>query len=259
MENRYRLPKGLAHSLNPNHFVPTTLPSTNDEQASGELYSLWRTIPEGHKWHHYFRTYTEALDRLGNTPIRMLEIGVYKGSSAKMWNQFLPAGSIFVGIDIEPECSKYENISDNLFIRIGDQSDPEFLAGIVDEFGRFDFILDDGSHRCSHMIASFNYLFLTGLNSPGVYLVEDTHTNFWEEFRDQNYSFIDLAKDLVDFMHFHYINIPHEIFFRKDHKRRVGSASVPRIAAEIDEIQFRDSLVVIQKRTKTALPISEHL
>ena len=213
----------------------------------------------GHKWHHYFRTYTEALDRLGGAPIRMLEIGVYKGSSAKMWSQFLPAGSVFVGIDINPDCSKHENIDNSLFIRIGDQSDPEFLASVVDEFGPFNFILDDGSHRCSHMIASFDYLFLNGLNSPGVYLVEDTHTNFWNEFRGQNYSFVDLAKDLVDLIHSHYFNNPGDLYFQKGHEMRVGSASVPRIATEVDEIQFKDSLVVIHKRTKTALPISEHL
>jgi len=189
----------------------------------------------------------------------MLEIGVYKGGSARMWRQYLHPQSIIVGLDINPACKAYEDQNKNLFIRIGDQADPEFLGKVVDEFGPFDLILDDGSHICSHMIASFNHLFLDGLTSPGVYLVEDTHTNFWESDRDQRYSFTDLSKDLVDLMHYHYFKNQSEALFLKDDPARVASISVPRISAEIEEIQFRDSLIIIHKKTRCSPPLSEHL
>lgn len=257
--NRYRPPKGAARHLDPVFFAPTFLPSDDAEQASGSLYDLWRSIPEGHKWHHYFSTYAEVVSRLGKEPVVMLEIGVFRGGSAKMWSRFLPPGSTIVGIDINPDCAKYEDQDSNLFIRIGDQSDTAFLASIVEEFGPFDLILDDGSHRSSHMIASFNHLFLGALCSPGIYLAEDTHAAYWHSFRDQDYSFIDLAKDLVDLIHAHYFDKQSEIFFRKGHSSRAGTIEVPRIASEIDRIDFRDSLIVIYKQAKVRLPISEQL
>ena len=72
------------------------------------------------------------------------------------------------------------------------------LQGVVEEFGPFDLIIDDGSHIASHMLASFNYLFLEGLNDAGIYFVEDTHSNYFQSHRDTEFSFMDMAKSLVD-------------------------------------------------------------
>ena len=176
-----------------------------------------------------------------------------------MWREYLPTESIIVGIDIDPSCKQFEKEDENLYVRIGDQSNRAFLEDVVAEFGPFDFILDDGSHMCSHMIASFRHLFLAGLKEKGVYLVEDTHSNFWPSHRDTDYSFIDLAKDLVDMMHAHYWTNHSELNFRKDHRQQVGEAVVPRICSEIREIRFEDSLVTIYKTNHENLPLSVHL
>jgi hypothetical protein len=42
-------------------------------------------------------------------------------------------------------------------------------------------VLDDGSHVMSHINASFTVLY-PGLNRNGVYLVEDLHTAYWDEY-----------------------------------------------------------------------------
>jgi hypothetical protein len=258
--NAYWLPDALSRHLGPAHFAPAQLSiSGKAEQPGGRLHAIWRDIPGGHKWLHYFDTYEDVLSKFGGRPIRMLEIGVYRGGSIRMWREFLPPGSLIVGIDIDPKCKAFEEPARNVFIRIGDQSDPRFLADVVREFGPFDLILDDGSHVCSHMITSFNHLFLDGLKSPGIYLAEDTHANFWPDYRDQPYSFIDLAKDLADLMHSHYFAHHREQHFRISHPDRVPTIAVPRLAAEIDEIRFRDSLVVIERKTRTAPPVVEHL
>ena len=258
---KYSPPKGPSQYLDPEYFSPTSLEiSTADsEHPTERLYSIWRDIPGGHKWRHYFQTYESVMSKFEGRPLRMLEIGVYNGGSARMWQRFLHPGSVVVGLDIDPACKAIEDPGKNLFIRIGDQSDPAVLGGLVEEFGPFDFILDDGSHLCSHMIASFCHLFLDGLKSPGVYLAEDTHSNFWDKQRDQGYSFVDLSKDLVDLMHAHYFRNQRELLFRKDHPERLRTLSVPRIAAEIEEIQFRDSLVIIHKTKKGSPPFTEHL
>ena len=190
-------------------------------------------IPGGHKWLHYFEAYQEVFDLLRSRPIRMLEIGVYHGASLAMWRRYLHPDSVIVGIDIDPTCARFEAADRHLHVRIGSQADPVFLAGVVTEFGPFDVILDDGSHVCSHMITSFDELFLAGLRDDGLYIAEDTHTNFWPEFRDQPYSFIDLCKDLVDYMHWHHIVMPHEINYRLGLvDDRPGSLSAPHLGAD---------------------------
>jgi hypothetical protein len=258
--NAYRPPTAPARHLSPAHLAPIQLSvRSDDEKPHGTLHAIWQHVPGGHKWHHYFETYEEVFAQLGNRPIRLLEIGVYRGGSSRMWRSYLPPESIIVGLDIDPECKAFEEPERNLFIRIGDQSDPRFLAEVIREFGQFDLIIDDGSHLCSHMIASFNHLFLTGLKNPGIYLAEDTHANFWHTHRDQRYSFVDLAKDLVDVMHSHYVGNESERKFRLNEPARMSEIVVPKIAAEIDEIRFRDSLVVIRRKTRAAPPVSEHL
>lgn len=247
--------------LSRDFFAPVSWDSSDqyEEVFANRLYEIWREIPGGHKWIHYFDTYQAVLSRFADQPIRMLEIGVYKGGSLRMWRNSLTPESLVVGIDIDPSCQQYERPEENLFVRIGDQSSESFLSELVQEFGPFDIIVDDGSHICSHMIASFNYLFFSGLKDPGIYLVEDTHSNFWEGHRDQKYSFIDLCKDLVDFMHAHYWDNQSELAFRLNHAERKETITVPRVCLEIDEIRFQDSLVTIFKNRKSKTPISVHL
>jgi len=230
-----------------------------DRAPEGEMYRTWRAIAGAHKWHHYFATYERVRAGFEGRPIRMLEIGVYKGASIRMWREVLHPEAIVVGVDIDEQCAQFEDAAQRLHIRIGDQSDATFLRAVVEEFGPFDFILDDGSHVCSHMIASFGVLFMEGLVDHGVYLLEDTHTNFWPSHRDQAYSFVDFAKDLVDVMHWHYFDNTFETRFRLGGQRRVAQVTVPAIAAQIDSVEFGDSLIVVRKKPIETLPISEHL
>ena len=255
---RYRPPRPLLRHLGAENLSTVTLRRADGEAALGPLYSTWKTIPGGHKWHHYFEIYESVFRTMGDRPIRMLEIGVNRGGSSKLWKRSLPNGSIYVGIDINPECKAHEDVDQNVFIRIGDQSDAEFLSDVADEFGPFDLILDDGSHVCSHMIASFRHLFLPHLRSPGIYMAEDTHSNFWPNFRDQRYSFLDFSKDLVDLMHAHYFDNASETCFRKSHENRVEATNVPKLAASIKDVRFFDSIVVIHKNDRSALPLSEY-
>ena len=109
------------------------------------------------------------------------------------------------------------------------------------------------------MIRSFDYLFLNGLTPSGVYIAEDTHSNLWLDYRDQLYSFLDLCKDLVDLSHAHYFNNLRVPAFTLGSPDRVKEISVSRIGAQIEEIRFLDSIVVIQRRSNRPLPTTEHL
>lgn len=233
--------------------------SENIDIPSGDLYGYWRNIPGAHKWHHYFSIYEKIFNVHRSRPIRVLEIGVYKGASVKMWKEYFHKETVIVGVDINANCSQFEDSESNLFIRIGSQDDNEFMKNVIDEFGKFDIIIDDGSHITSHMIASFNYLFENGLNNDGIYFVEDTHSNYWESYRNSEFSFVDLAKSTIDIMHSHYTLGKNEPDYRLGSEERIKSFNVPKLAKMIEEIRFFDSIIVFYKRYPKTVPVSEHL
>ncbi|MBF0159405.1 MAG: SEL1-like repeat protein [Magnetococcales bacterium] len=115
-----------------------------------------------------------------------------------MWKRYLGPHATIVGIDINPMCRYFEE--DQVFVRIGSQSDTAFLQAVLDEFGTPDIILDDGSHMQSHVMASFNFLYHK-LSNNGIYMVEDLHTAYWTEYEGglrSPSSFMELCKKLLD-------------------------------------------------------------
>ncbi len=115
-----------------------------------------------------------------------------------MWKRYLGPHAKIIGVDIDPGCKALEE--DQIEIRIGNQSDPHFLQSIVDEFGPFDVVLDDGSHRMEDVRASFNFLY-DHVCRNGIYLVEDLHTAYWDEYGGglrRPGTFIEHCKDLID-------------------------------------------------------------
>ena len=165
--------------------------------------SLWseflsnqhRTI---HKWKHYFPAYEAHFSRYVNRPFLFLEIGCGRGGSAQMWKRYFGPHAQIVGLDINPECTKFEE--DQIAIRIGSQSDTGFLQSVLDEFGTPQIVLDDGSHRMSDVVETFKFLY--GRTAPdGVYMVEDLHTAYWDEYGGgvgREGSFMELCKQLID-------------------------------------------------------------
>lgn len=152
---------------------------------------------------HYFPLYERHLAKYVNSSVIMYEIGVDKGGSLEMWKKYLGPHAVIVGLDIDPECKQYEDdINGQCRVRIGDQGDTVFLQSVVDEFGPPDVVLDDGSHMVEDQIASFDFLYPL-LRNNGTYIVEDLHTNYWEDFHGTTEigtgkTFIDKAKSFVD-------------------------------------------------------------
>ncbi len=257
--HRYKAPTGPSTALGKQHFESVRRVCGSElDRPGGGVYEQWASVPGGHKWLHYFEVYDELLSGWRAKPLRMLEIGVYRGASLETWRKSLPPGSIVVGIDIDPRCRQFDRPAENVHVRIGSQTDGAFLAEVNREFGPFDLILDDGSHVCSHMIASFDHLFLPALRDNGLYIAEDTQTNYWPEYRDQAYSFVDLCKDLVDVMHSHYAQAHGEPAYRIGHAAQVEALDVPRLSAQIRDISFRDSIIAIRKKPIGRLPASIH-
>ena len=165
--------------------------------------SLWSSFLTNdgriiHKWKHYFPAYEAHFSRFRNRPVLVLEIGVFRGGSLQMWKNFLGPHAQIVGIDIDPQCATYEE--DQVHVRIGDQADPRFLASVIDEFGKPDIVIDDGSHMMSDVSASFDFLY-PRMADDGVYFVEDMHTSYWPTYGGglrKADTFIEQAKNLID-------------------------------------------------------------
>lgn len=187
------------------------------------------------KWHHYLAIYGRHLqDKKSLRPLRVLEIGVQNGGSLQMWRKYFgPAATIF-GIDIDPICKGFEE--DGCQIRIGDQSDPKFIAGVIDEMGGVDVIIDDGSHIASHQLATFQTAFPL-LADGGLYIVEDLHTSYWDGWEGgllRKGTFIEHIKAIVDQMHGWYF----------------PNADPMGIKASVTGLHLYDSIAVIDKGAK---------
>jgi hypothetical protein len=115
-----------------------------------------------------------------------------------MWKRFLGSYATIVGVDIDPTAKNYEE--HQIEVRIGDQSDLAFLQSLIDEFGAFDIVLDDGSHMASHMVTTFEFLY-PKISPTGLYMVEDLHANYSARFEggyQRPGTFVELCKTLLD-------------------------------------------------------------
>jgi SAM-dependent methyltransferase len=154
-----------------------------------------------HKWMHYFEIYHRHFEPFRDRPVTVLEFGVYHGGSLQMWKHYFGPEARIVGVDINPACKELEE--DRIEVVIGDQEDREFLAALRDRLGPVEIVIDDGGHTMAQQIATFEEMF-KAVRAGGVYLVEDLHTSYWEEYGGGYRaagSFIEYAKDLVDQLH----------------------------------------------------------
>lgn len=128
----------------------------------------------------YTDIYDKYLNNLRDCSFNFLEIGVRDGSSLRMWSEYFPKAQI-IGIDIDPECKRYE--AENIKIEIGPQEDELFLKSLIEKYQKFKIILDDGSHINDLTIKSFEILqpFVTDF-----YIIEDL-SNSYEDLTTQIY------------------------------------------------------------------------
>jgi len=184
-----------------------------------------------HKWYQYFPAYEAHFQRFRNRHITIFEIGVGEGGSLDLWRAYFGPFATIVGIDIYPRCKQLEG--EQIHIRIGSQTDLQFLGSIIEEFGAPDIVIDDGSHLQPHINATFDFLY-PKVAKNGVYLVEDLHAAYWSDHGGgllRAGSFIETAKGYVDKMHADYI----------------GGAPIRTPAGDrTASIHFYDSVVVFE-------------
>lgn len=163
------------------------------------------------KWIHYFPIYERHLSRYRGLPVRVLEIGVYRGGGLDLLRHFLGPDASLVGIDID-EAARTATGGRHP-VEIGDQADPEFLRRVSETHGPFDIVIDDGGHTMRQQITSAETLFPL-LNEDATYLVEDCHTSYWPEYEDSGNagrSFIEWVKLRVDDLNAYHYSLAQEL------------------------------------------------
>jgi len=195
------------------------------------------------KWSHYFDIYERHFSQyVGKKPV-VVEVGICRGGSAEMWQKYFGEGATIVGIDVDPNAFKPEHQTPGCVQVNGDQGDPAFWDKFLQDYPEIDVFLDDGSHRVDHQILTLQKVW-PHIKKGGVYMCEDTHTNYWPEYGGSlkaPSTFLNYSKLITDTMNSAYFKgldqHPDNMKFAEFYQNVVG-------------MHYYDSIVVIDKGEK---------
>ena len=145
--------------------------------------------------HTYLSMYDKYFEPYLNKDIKVLEIGVLRGESLKLWSHRFTLDSMIIGVDLftRPGCSfdkvqrnvkGYSNIiledvdsfNDGVYqVQIRDR----FFSKLKENNIKFNVIVDDGCHSPEAQIQTFNN-FKPFLSNDGVYIIEDINDRYMD-------------------------------------------------------------------------------
>jgi hypothetical protein len=133
--------------------------------------------------HDYLELYDPILSAWTDKEIKLLEIGIHRGGSLKLWRDYFPRGRI-VGIDLELPRGFVPG--ERIQIFEGSQADTRFLSEVATKTAPegFDVIIDDASHIGELTKRTFWHLFDRHLKPGGLYAIEDWGTGYLDDFPD---------------------------------------------------------------------------
>jgi len=198
----------------------------------------------------YLENYECIFAPLAKKPITLLELGIYKGGSLRMWRDFFRKGLI-VGLDFNS--IKIEDGSGRIVAYQGLQQDTDLLDRIRAETAPdgFDIVIDDASHVGRMTRTSFWHLFDRHLKRGGIYAIEDWGTGYWPDFPDgvayeepgpedlssHSHGLVGFVKQLVDEQAMGDITNPR------------GGTALRRRASKFEKLQISHGQVFIWKTT----------
>ena len=204
------------------------------------------------KWEHYFEIYDHCLSRFYGKEISFLEIGIQNGGSIEVAQKLFSSKSIISGLDIDERCRLLQKELPKVNIFIGSQADENNLAQIAKKHNNsFDVIIDDGSHIQSHMIFTFTRLFQY-LKDGGIYLIEDTHTNYSPSHQESFYGIglYDYFKGISERLNLDFMDPSSRQRYKLPREERTVKNYHYDISHFIFSIEFFDSIIAIRKKKK---------
>ena len=129
--------------------------------------------------HSYLPLYQELLKNKKDAK-NILEIGIFKGGSIQLWNNFF-TDAIIYGLDIQDIDSICDEIKNNdkikLLTSINAYDENFFYNNFYGKI-KFDFMLDDGPHSLESQI-QFIKLYSQLMTDDGILIIEDVQSWDW--------------------------------------------------------------------------------
>jgi glycosyltransferase involved in cell wall biosynthesis len=206
------------------------------------------------KWDIYLEIYHNILSGQQKTLKNLLEIGVQNGGSLEIWSKYFPNAENIVGCDINPDCARLEYDNKSIKVVIGNSSTLEIKNKISEITPSYNLIIDDGSHNSSDIIKSF-LLYFPMLEHDGVYIVEDLHCSYWQEWEGglyDPYSSMAFLKKLADITNFEHWGIERSASdYLSALFKHYDSAELDNVDySEIHSVTFINSLCIITKKSR---------
>jgi hypothetical protein len=203
-----------------------------------------------YKWSAYLSEYQRVFDQHRLEPIRLMEIGIQNGGSLEIWSKYFINATMLVGCDINPNCGLLKFEDPRINVVVGDANTDEVQEKIHGCVEKFDIIIDDGSHSSSDIIKSFGRYF-ERLTDGGVYLAEDLHASYWQEYEGGLYdphSSISFFKRLADIVNYDHWGIEKSrVEFMQGFFTRYGFSLNEETLKHIHSIEFINSVCVVRK------------
>ena len=133
------------------------------------------------KWSSYLSHYDKLFSPIKDKNINLLEIGVQNGGSLETWASYFAQGLNFIGCDVDKKCSDLKFEDERIKLIIGHINSKESFEAVRNLNLFFDIIIDDGSHLSTDIISSF-ILYFPMLKPGGVFIVEDAHTLYFNNY-----------------------------------------------------------------------------
>lgn len=149
-------------------------------QKFGDLSRMAKGKTDKMDTHGFTEIYEHIFFPLRNSPIKVCEIGIWKGGSLQVWRDYFPKATVY-GIDIVDSSWLDSN---RIKTFVADQSKRNELKSFIDKYGGdFDILLDDGGHTMEQQQVSFGFLFKY-VKAGGYYVIEDAHTSLIDRYKD---------------------------------------------------------------------------
>jgi cephalosporin hydroxylase len=211
-----------------------------------ELFEIHKNVDHSSdKWSSYFDVYEKHLKSYRGKDITLVEVGVQKGGSLDMWSEYFGSNSRIIGIDVDPKCANLVYNKKNVNVLIGNQEDPYFWDDFFKNNIEIDIFIDDGGHTMKQQIVTFEKVF-PRLKLGGIFICEDTHTSYYEDFGGglkNPATFLEYAKDFVDILHY---NWKRETTLTLENKKRI-------VGDTLSGLYFYNSVVVFEKFGKQTM------
>jgi hypothetical protein len=131
--------------------------------------------------HSYLPLYQELLISKKETAKNVLEVGIDRGGSIKMWSDYFVNANVYA-LDIQPLENVWDGIKNKERIILHTSTDAYnndfFIAHFLNKNIKCDFMLDDGPHTLESM-KQFIKLYSQIMTDDGILIIEDVQSGDW--------------------------------------------------------------------------------